>query len=392
MNILQINTRNNKGGAAKVAYRLQQELKKLGHDSKMIVGHRKFRDIIDPDIKELRPGRFLSILNYRLGLNDFIFPTYKSYAGDSFFKNADVINFHNIHGGYFNVLALPKLTALKPSVITLHDPWLFYDSAITPEYKDIFSSITPLFQLIRNRAVEKSSITLVAPSNWIKKRAARIFPTKDIRLIRHGIDTAIFKKTDKQEARQSLDFPMNKKIIMFMASGGTKTKEKGWDYVKEMATRFKDNNQIYFLCIGGAPDQNKPFNNQVSYINYVADERLLALYYSASDVFIFPSLAEAVGLVAIEAMACGLPVVSFKTGGVPEIIIHKKTGYIANYKDAEDLYRGVDYILNLDRPKLEEMFNLSIKIARDRYELKRTAEEYLKLYENILANNYHEQI
>ena len=86
-----------------------------------------------------------------------------------------------------------------------------------------------------------------------------------------------------------------------------------------------------------------PFKTK--FMGYLSDEHATMLVYNAADVFIAPSTAEAFGYVIMESLSCGTPVVAFEVGGVPEMIKHKENGYIAKYKDANDVCNGIKFCL-----------------------------------------------
>ena len=109
----------------------------------------------------------------------------------------------------------------------------------------------------------------------------------------------------------------------------------------------------------------------------------MALAYNAADLFVTPSLEENLPNTIMEAMACGLPCAGFRIGGIPEMIDHKRNGFLADYKSAEDLAAGMDYILGA--ANYEELSRAAIdKVARC-YDPARIAEEYLQVYRRALA-------
>lgn len=123
----------------------------------------------------------------------------------------------------------------------------------------------------------------------------------------------------------------------------------------------------------------------VIYIEYVNNQELLAQYYSTSDIFLFTSLFENFPLVILEAMSCGTPIVSFDVGGVKEALIHKQNGYIAKYKDVNDLLNGIKYIFGLEKSDLEKNSQNSIQRVKENFTLDIMTENYIKLYKQILS-------
>ena len=124
MNILQINTIDKKGGAAKVASSLKQELGKRGHTTSVFVG-RKYSD--ENNIKLLNDahsvsGKIRRKLAYWLA-NDIDIFSSDHILKTPEFKNADIVHCHNLHSNYFNLVTLEKMATIKPVVWTFHDMW-----------------------------------------------------------------------------------------------------------------------------------------------------------------------------------------------------------------------------------------------------------------------------
>ena len=169
-----------------------------------------------------------------------------------------------------------------------------------------------------------------------------------------------------------------------MAAGGRHNPQKGWDYAKQIIQHYKDDKNIMFLCIGSASDDPSLDDCNIKYIEYIQDKMNFSLYYSASDIFFHPSMAEAFCLVIIQALSCGIPVVTFPVGIAEEAIQHKINGYIARYQDVDDLISGIDYILNLSNDKIKEIEIMSRKIVLEKFTAKIMAENYLNLFKKLI--------
>ena len=126
MKILHINQSDISGGAAIAGYRLHQGLLAQGIDSKLLVGNVKTDDPhVAAVLRNPRIENQLNRISYRLGLNYINLLSSFAIPNHQFYQEADILNFHNLHTGYFNYLAIPKLTKSKPAVFTLHDMWSF---------------------------------------------------------------------------------------------------------------------------------------------------------------------------------------------------------------------------------------------------------------------------
>ena len=245
-------------------------------------------------------------------------------------------------------------------------------------------SVKLLFNKKRN-IYKNSKLNIIVPSLWLKQKVEKsILKNQNINLIYNGIDNTVFIKYDKIKIKKKLKLPTDKKIITFLANSGKHNIQKGWDYAEKIINYYKNNKNILFLCIGGAKDDEHFNNSNIKYIKYIKNELLLAKYYSASDIFLFTSLAENFPLTILEAMSCGTPIVSFDVGGVKEAVIHKQNGYIAEYQNTNDLINGIEYIFGLNDNELNKMSQNAIQKVKKKFTLDVMVNNYLKLYETIL--------
>ena len=399
MRILQINTTDNRGGAAKIAFQLHKELKKMGHQMSMFVG-RKYSN--DPNVFILNnvlsfSGKVRRKLAYWLANDIDVFSSDHILKTEQF-KEADIIHCHNLHSNYFNLGTLEKISKLKPIVWTFHDMWPitahcahsfhgeikngFFQCPSMEIYPPIAWHNEKYLENKKRNIYNNSRFHIVTVSRWLEQKVHEtLLGSKTISTIYNGVDTSVFKPYPKDESRKVLNLPNDKKIILSVIKQGRFNPWKGADYVARIVELFKNRSDILFVCIGGnSNDQNEKIIN----IPYTKDSGELAKYYSASDILLYPSIADTFGLVAAEAQACGLSVVAFKTGGVPEIIDHKKTGYIAEYKNTDDLKRGVEYLFNLPSEETEKMKSNSINKTKTSFTLGLMMDKYLQLYEKIL--------
>ena len=309
----------------------------------------------------------------------------------------DIIHLHNIHGGYFQTNLLPKLSKIAPVVWTFHDMFPITGHCAHSfecekwksgcgkcERLDIYPSIqkdrTKFLWNYKNRIFNSADFTIVTPSLWLKKCVEQSFlKNKDIRLIYNGIDLENFTKTDKSEARKKLGLPDSKKIVLFSADGGVKNPFKGGEFVFKAFEKLKNRNDILFLNIGGENGQKS--ENWLDF-GYVNDPKIMAKLYSAADIYLFPTLADNCPLTAIESLACGLPVVTFETGGVPEIVENEESGFVVEYKNGEKLVEALEKLLNNDELR-EKMAENAISASK-KFSSERMALDYMKLYEELL--------
>ncbi len=399
MNILQISTFDTKGGAAKVAFELHNSLRKHGHVTHMFVHHKQSSDPSIQTIKQTKVERILARLcatDIHVWHSDQILKTPQ-------YKAADIVHLHNIHGNFFNINTLRKICQEKKVVWTLHDMWAItghnvwgFDNVAALTHKPSALPIpcieaTPpllwnnrafLFRA-KNKNYKRSAFTIVPVSRWLQGEInSSILKEKPTRVIHNGINTSVFTPTAKHTARLELSLPTDKKIILFASVGGSHNTQKGWQYTEAVIAHFANREDICFVCVGGKKPPN-PLPN-VHYVEYISDPRVMAEYYSAADIFLFTSVAENFPLVTLEAMACGTPVVAFDVGGTAEAVVHNTNGYIARYKDTDDLITGVENILGLPAEQIEKIAKMNTDLVRTKFDTNHMVNAYVELYNSLL--------
>jgi glycosyltransferase involved in cell wall biosynthesis len=146
---------------------------------------------------------------------------------------------------------------------------------------------------------------------------------------------------------------------------------------------------------GDAPDQLLVFGQSAGpddgelplsarFLGSLQDDLSLVLAYSAADVFVLPSRQDNLPNTGIESLACGTPVVAFDIGGLPDIVDHQRTGWLARPFDTEDLAAGIAWVLS-DRERTKQLGVAARETAEGRFSEPRIAGQYRELYERVLA-------
>lgn len=403
MNVLHINQSDTKGGAAIAGYRLHQGLLTLGVESRLLVGQSEATD--ERVARVPRRGRTevrLQRITKQLGLNYIHLVGTNDIAKHPFYQAADILNFHNLHSGYFSYLAIAALTQLKPAVFTLHDMWSFtghcaysYDcdrwktGCGQCPYPDTYPAIrrdsTRLEWKLKHRTYQRSNLTVVAPSKWLAEQARQSLFQCAIHHIPYGIDTDAYQPLDAQQCRSLLGIPDRKKVLMFGAES-FKDARKGSDLLIQSLQALPPSlKPEVMLLILGHCDRSVTTSIGIDAMNlgYVSSDRLKSIAYSAADLFVFPTRADNLPLVLQESMACGTPMVSFKIGGVSDLVRPDVTGYLATPNDALDLSHGIVKLLD-DADLRHQMQQNCRAIALCEYPLALQTQRYLDLYREIL--------
>lgn len=395
---MQIGTTDKRGGASAIAWELKQYLESEKHTSTMFVADKLSKNVDVFTIQRKMFRRYLSFLlsTEKLYDTDWILKT-------TAFKNSDIVHAHNLHGRFFKLSTLQEMSLIKPVVWTLHDEWAitphcaytFEGTSMTDGFFDCSNKNVPPRLLWHNEKqirknkkelYDQSKFNIVVPSMWLKKRVEKsALGNQKISLIYNGVDTKKFKRLDKHVSREVLNLPQNKKIILFLADGGLSNPWKGWSYTMQVITQFQNNSNVLFLCVGNSDKSVfSDTHTNTRYEGYV-DNAVLNQYYSASDMLITTTLADNFPLVVLEAMSCGLPIVSFETGGIPEAVIHKEHGYIAPYTSVEGVVKGIQFFLEKSVADMERIAENNQKRVEIHFNKDSMVREYMDLYKTLVS-------
>lgn len=401
-NILHINTHASAGGAAVVMQRLADMVRRQGMASAILTGAPAFGQA--PDLKAAKYTGLHAWTTWR-GQQDYGFQKNHALVRSSLFQQADIIHLHNLHGGYFNLWSLPLLSALKPTVWTLHDMQALTGHCAhsldckrwLPEtgcgscpslsaYPRLWRDATRQLWQDKRTIYTHSSLYLVTPSVWLQRLTEKsLLKEQPLVCIPNGADTSIYRPLDQQEARRLLGLPQDALLVGGCADGGLANPWKGGRYALETILELKKTfPSLYFLNIGV---KSTPTELQgagwVQHIRYVHEPAKLARLYAALDLLLYPTLADNHPLVCIESLCCGTPIVGFATGGVPEIVRDGLDGLLVSTHDGTALTKAAATLLQ-DTTLREKMSKEAEISAAQRFNLELFTQRYEKLYGEVL--------
>lgn len=308
----------------------------------------------------------------------------------------DIIHLHNLHGSFINLPMLFSYIKKNniPVVWTLHDCWSFtgqcpyFDITKCDKWKtgchhcpqiggypkSIVDNTRLMYRLKKKWFTGIKNLTLVTPSEWLAGLVKESYLKEySVQVINNGIDFSLFRpvESDFRQKHQIGD----KKIILGVAFGWGE--RKGMDVFCKLAETLGEQYQIVLVGTDAAVDQKLPGN--IISIHRTNDQQELAQIYSAADVFANPTREDNFPTVNIEALACGTPVITFRTGGSPEII-DGTCGSVVECDDVEAFEQEIIRVCN-DKPYSQEA---CIKRAYQ-FDQKDKFKEYVKLYEDMVC-------
>lgn len=420
MRITHISTYDSAGGAARAAYRLHTGLLALGQESKLLVQQKGTDDdtvLLFSPPRDV-PTRFRRMIKRRL-LRDRRKPLSSRPAGSTFMSDdrsehngdalrqvppSDVLNLHWVAGLIDYKDFFRRLPPSLPVVWTLHDMNPFtggchfdggcgrfrehcgacpqmgssklddFSAHVWKRKKDAFA---PFDGNGANR------MQVVAPSRWLAAEAEKssLFGHLPVTVIPYGLETDRFQPRDRGLARQLFEIPSDAKVVLFLADWANE-KRKGLELLLEAIGGLEDVPGLFVFAVGRNVSSKVPGVRSKT-IEYVRDDLTLSLVYSATDVFVVPSLEDNLPLTALEALACGIPTVAFSVGGIPDVVRDGVTGTLVPVGDVRALRSAIANLLN-DPERRASMAKESRRIAVQEYELEVQARRYLTLYQSVL--------
>jgi glycosyltransferase involved in cell wall biosynthesis len=416
MNILLINTSDINGGAARATYRLHQGLRHIGVNSRMLVQEKITNDktVLAPEIR-----LFQGIARAKLTFEASPLKLYPKRTNGSFSVQwlpdtvvskvakiaPDIIHLHWIRAGFMQIETVAKLK--QPLVWTLHDMGDFtggcHVAGECDRYKVSCGACPQLnsaneWDLSRwvwerkVKAWKNLNLTLVSPSSWLAQcaRSSSLFQNFRIEVIPHGLDTQKYQPINQHFAREALNLPQDKKLIIFGAIEATSDRNKGF-YLLQPALQelsksdWKDDLEV--VIFGASKPENPPdLGFETHYLGHLHDDISLATVYSAADVMLVPSLQESFGQTASESLACGTPVVAFNSTGLKDIVDHQQNGYLAKPYEVEDFAKGITWVLE-NEERLQKLSFYARKKAEQEFTIELQARRYSALFQEILMIN-----
>jgi glycosyltransferase involved in cell wall biosynthesis len=412
LKVVFIGTVDSGGGAGIASYRLNKWLEKYHHtENYMIVGDKQS---YDENVFCTRNNRLeylielaITKLTNKVGLQYQYFPFSTSRILKKVKElNPDIINLHNTHGGYFKTSLIQNLSKVAPIVWTLHDMWSVTGNAAHTFGDESWKSLQTkrdenyIYPQIgintghillkqKQKIYSQSNLTIVSPSRWLYDitLCAPVFKNNQKKQIHHGVDIDVFKPKNKTYLRELFEIPYPCKVLFFIADSITDNPWKGGEILIEIIKRLDQilEEKVILLIVGNGniKEFSELTNITVCMIGYVKSEIMLSMIYSVCDLFLYVTKAESFGLVLLEAIASGLPAITFNVGGCSDIIHDLHNGYVIPAFDV-DLYvqRAMECLKN---ETILKTFSINARsLAKEKFSAEYSAHQYYELFHKVI--------
>jgi D-inositol-3-phosphate glycosyltransferase len=243
------------------------------------------------------------------------------------------------------------------------------------------------------RAVAASADRIVVASEHEREllRAFYGVSAERVAVVPCGVDLDLFSPIEKEVARRKLGVAAGDHVILFV---GRIEPLKGIDILISVAAQLHEDENFIVLIVGGdsrasseiaqlrAQAEQLGVDHHIAFVGAVEHSQL-PLYYNAADVCVVPSYYESFGLVAVESMACGTPVVASRVGGLTTTVQDGETGYLIPWRCPEPFAERLELLL--DNDELRASFGRAGRLAVERFRWANVADAVGALYESLLA-------
>ena len=408
--VLHVNTMAVQGGAARACYRLHLALLADGQLSRIVSSERaEGRADLQTWVPHSQPAWLLHHATWWLEMHTGLEGLLNAESWFGYRRQAhwaDVINLHNLHGFYFNLFLLPRMERFAPLVWTLHDMWALTGHCAypgdCPRWRQgrcrlcpnlagppkVYRDSVSLTHAARRRVFRRISPVLVTPSRWLLDEADRSPITAAFRkrCVPNGLDLSVFRPVGREAARTALGLPPGDRVLLFSAHflGAWR---KGGDLMLRALQQLKAEGMtgLRLLFVGRSDEglrARAPY--PVHDLGQVDAEPIMAAAYSAADFFVLPTRADNLPNGLVESIACGTPCVSFRVGGVPEVVRPGRTGWLAEPESAADLARCLREALALAPEEHRRLSASCRQVAGEEYGVELMRSRYVSLYQEVI--------
>lgn len=396
LSILQVNASDSGGGAETVGLELHRAYRDRGLEATLAVGLKRTSEPGVVAIGEHRTLRERALRDPRVaydvlrGREDFRHPASHRVL-ELAAHPPDVLHLHNLHGGYFDLGALPMLAARRPTVVTMHDEWLYTGHcgySIDGErwltgcgscpHLDTFPALKvdgTASNWKRKAAIyTQAKLHVVAPSAWLLQRAERSMLAPAIasaRVIPNGIDLELFAPGPPGRNVEP--------VVVFAAQGARTNPYKDFETLRAALELLRDR-PLLAIAFGEAGDEER-IGRVTLRSEAFGNRGRVAETLRRADVYVHATKADNHPLAVLEALACGVPVVAPHVAGIPEQLT-EDTGVLVGLGDAPGLARAIGDLL-ADDGRRARMGEAAAADARARFGLERQVDAYLDLYVSV---------
>lgn len=402
MKVLLINGNLDGGGAAQIARELYCGLKDAGIDTYYMVGWGESSEEEIEVLCHTIPMKIIHTIRRELRGGVCYTNPYAKYKIIKFIreKQIDIVHFHNIANSYFGFEDIEEVGKYCKVVWTLHEMWALTGHCghnlecrqwrtgckkcpdihrAVPINRDCAGKVW----VRKKRAFSNKSIVFVTPSKWLENRCRESYLKHEyITTINNGIHFSQYIKEDKVALRKKYGVAEERKVLLFVAAN-IQNEYKGFSFLEEALIGMENTDEYSLVIMGsGIVSQKLKQKMDVVEVGIIREEYHKQEIYRMADLLVITSIAENFPTVVLEAMASGIPVLGFDTGGISEMI-DESCGWIVEKGNSEAMRQGIVGAFG-DKDLLKSKGDLCIEKYRNNYKMSNMIDNYIKLYTQIV--------
>lgn len=384
MKILQLTSNDPETGGAIAVTRLNEALRKQGHDSRILnFARAPFKNITErtePSLLWRGLDAIARRISYYMALPEAFRPSiHISWRSINGFR-PDLIHLHWAYVGFIPIFKLPSLTRRYPLIWTFHDMWPFTGGCTNsidcvrwrsgcgacPQL-DSSSSFTTIPSMrkdktayawkMKQRAYSHSRFLVVAPSRWMAQlaRNSPMLNPDSIHHVPNCLDTHFWKPLEKKACKMALNISPEKKVLLFIGKpdnlfaypGRREMLEQTLRELKKIYSQLVRKMVVVLVGKKGRSFELDGFD--IIPMETVTSAAMMRICHNAADVLFDPTLFDNLPCIIQEAMSCGTPVIASNVGGISDLVQHMETGYLCHPNSPREFADGISFLLTDQR-------------------------------------------
>lgn len=294
----------------------------------------------------------------------------------------DVINIHNLHSAGWPISLVRTALEFAPVVWTLHDCWSFlgsfYPTHCLASRDSLKLTLNDFWRSIKC-SPPQHSLTATTPSDWMNKQASSShWNGFKVQTIHNPVPKSFFEPLDRESCKKALGLSLVKPTILCIA-GNLNEERKGGPILKEiLESDVRDHCQ--FFLIGEGNQFNDP---KIKSLGFVKDELTLRIAYHAADILLHPAQVDNLPNTVAESMSCGTPILAFNIGGLPEMVVPDKSGWLVKEMNSDAMIKQLKSVAQ--SKQADELRQYTKETARKLFNEEMVANGYFKVFKHALS-------
>lgn len=344
------------------------------------------------------------------GRNNVLFPSTATLGLHSWIKGAQIWHFHNLHGHFISIPLLAQASRKRPIVLSPVDEFLstgycpytlgctrYRDACgncpqLDLPYPGLSKDTTSTLLAMKKAAVKRSRFNLLVHTDYLSQHYASTFVGQlPIETINYGVDTRVFCPLDRDTSAAALSLPPTQRFVVALLHSDTREKRKGLLRIlgplQSLAERYPE--RFMVLIVGHGSERAQEWATEhlpITSLPFLSKPSELALALNYSDVLLYPTEADNLSLTCLNALACGVPVISSRVGGQPEAIKDGVNGFLCEPGHYDQFMERIAQLAS--DPDLHARFSdAARRTVIERFDVELYLTNLISYYQTLLQRN-----